>query len=323
MIRKYKYLLFLVPVLLGACTQDVTESMHSQVTIKAQIVEPQTRTAMSTLDDDNKTYHVLWSEGEEIVVGKTGEFQTLTLTSGAGTQTAQFTGNEPTEVYGDCFAAVYPVQNAVAGTDDDYIYVGSVLNASQTYVAGTFSKDLAPMTAVSTDGLIYHFHNLYSVIQLPIKGTGTLRKLELTGNNNEKVAGGIRMNYSKTNGEPVASSVASDNGCMITQVNPLQDKITLTFGEDGLTLNETTPVMVNVVVLPGTFTGGFKISIWDKANDEVYEKETTELVTVKRSYVKRMKEFDYKTAEPLEPLSLSVQVDPMDNGGTFDLDLDE
>lgn len=298
MIRKYKYLLFLVPVLLSACTQDVTEFMHSQVTIKAQIVEPQTRTAMSTLD--NQTYHVLWSEGEEIVVGKTGEFQTLTLTSGAGTQTAQFTGNEPTEVYGDCFAAVYPVQNAVAGTDDDYIYAGSVLNASQTYVAGTFSKDLAPMTAVSTDGLIYHFHNLYSVIQLPIKGTGTLRKLELTGNNNEKVAGGIRMNYSKTNGEPVASSVVSDNDCMITQVAPLQDKITLTFGDDGLTLNETTAVMVNVVVLPGTFTGGFKISIWDKANDEVYEKETTESVTVMRSYVKRMKPFDYKTADPLE-----------------------
>ena len=298
MIRKYQYLLILVSVLLGACTQEDTEITRSQITIKAQIVEPQTRTAMSV--QDGQKYHVLWSQSEQIVVGKTGEFQTMDLTSGAGTQTAQFTGNVPAKVYGDCYAAVYPVQNADAGTDENYIYAGSVLNAGQTYVTGTFAKNLAPMTAVSTDGLFYQFYNLYSVIQLPIKGTGTLRKLELVGNNHEKVAGGIKMCYLKADGTPVASNEVADNGYMLTQVAPLQETITLSFGEDGLTLNETTPVMVNVVVLPGTFSGGFKLSIWDKANDEVYEKETTESVTVKRSYVKRMKPFDYKTADPLE-----------------------
>lgn len=299
---RLQYCAFLFPFLLCACEQGGDELSPSsgnsaQVTVKAQVVDTNTRTYMSSQDD--QTYHVLWSQGEQIVIGQTGNFSVLSLTSGDGTTVAQFTGDEPSAVYGSLYASVYPTTNAFAGVDGDFIYAGNLVPASQTYVPETFAKNQAPMAAVSDDGLLYQFHNLYGIIQLPIYGKGTIRQIELFGNAGEDVAGQIGMLYAKTDGKPAASATESDNGFMLRKGTSLQDRITLTFGEDGLALSETDPTVVNVVVLPGTFTDGFTLHIYDMANDEVFEKICTQELTLRRSWVKRMVAFDYSSIGPI------------------------
>lgn len=269
---------------------------------------PQTKTHMGEL---STTYPVLWSEGDQIGL-LSGGVSTFTLVpdSSDGTK-ASFSGTAA-EIVGtfpstSVFPAAYPAQDAFADVSGGEILVGSYLPVKQTYINGTFSDNVYPMASVSMDGLNYGFYNLGGVIQLRLKGNGErtekIKALYLTGNNGETIAGGVGMKFNVTTGEPVASSVDKDYNYKVeTYGSEHYERVIIDFGETPLELSESEAAVINIAVIPQTFTKGFTVELVDGVKLGSTYLAINDPITIKRSHVKQMKEINYNSndVKPLE-----------------------
>ncbi len=301
-----------------------------------------TRTSMGELDGGK--YPVLWSEGDKVYLAYFKNYLSATLISGSGTQKAVFKGGNWNSTY-QHITSVYPFDGAAVATrsksmgklDGNTYYVREItvtanLPQTQTYQEGTFANNVFPMVGLSTNQLDFYYENMAGVLQLPVKGDGTISKIILTGNDSETFAGEFNVMYNYTYWTKDASGnkdvvtvdnledqIAADNkeaacGRLITPVSGKSTGIiTIDCGENGLKLDPVTPTMINIAMLPTTFKKGFSVQFIDYDNGGSFEKQTTQSITVKRSYVKTMEAFDYTQPEPLEPANCYV----VDKAGYF------
>lgn len=274
---------------------------------------PETKTYMGDLndsDENNKTYPIYWSEGDQIglISGNVHKF-TLVPDTSDGTK-ALFSGSA-TELVGPyptttIFPAAYPADDAFADVSNGEILVGSYLPIKQTYKNGTFSDNVYPMASVSTDGLNYGFYNLGGVIQLRIKGSDSetpdkIKALYLTGNNGETIAGGVGMKFNASTGSPVSSSIERDfNYKLETYGSEAYERVIIDFGETPLVLSPDEAAVINVAVIPQTFSKGFTVQMVDGGNGGSTFMAINEQVTIKRSHVTVMKDITYTKGEPIE-----------------------
>ncbi len=287
-----------------------------------------TRTTMGELD--NGKYPVLWSEGDKVFMfyGFNNKAKdAATLLTGSGTQKAVFKAGywEKGTSY---VLSVYPFEGANVG--ESYANTSTAwgrkhtitanIPQNQTYQKGTFTNNVFPMIGLCKNQYDFYYENMAGVLQLPVKGTGKISKVVLTGNNGEILAGEFTMSCicykNKTDNsltiDYLESSIAAGDkeaacGRLLAPVSGKSTGIiTIDCGEDGLTLDPTTPTMINIVMMPKTFKKGFSVQFIDYDNGGSFQKSTTEAITVKRSYVKTMEEFDYTTPEPLEPANCYV-----------------
>ncbi len=299
---------------------------------------PATRTSMGELEDGK--YPVVWSEGDKVYMAYNKDKFNATLLSGSGTQKAVFKGGNWKSTY-QHITSVYPFDGAdvtqvAKGANKDsngiWHYVREItatanLPQTQTYQEGTFANNVFPMVGLCTNKYDFYYENMAGVLQLPVKGNGTISKIILTGNDGETFAGefNVKYNYTywsekdesgisqdKVTVDNLEDQIADDNkeaacGRLITPVSGKSTGIiTIDCGEDGLKLDPTTPTMINIVMLPTTFKKGFSVQFFDYNNGGSFEKRTSKSITVKRSYVKTMQEFDYKQPERLEPANCYV-----------------
>ncbi len=297
-----------------------------------------TRTSMGELEDSK--YPVVWSEGDKVYMAYYKDNFNATLLSGSGTQKAVFKGGNWKSTY-QHITSVYPFDGAdvtqVSKTsyldeNNNRHYVRGItvtanLPQTQTYQEGTFANNVFPMVGLSTNQLDFYYENMAGVLQLPVKGNGTISKIILTGNDGETFAGefNVKYNYTywsekdesgisqdKVDVDNLEDQITDDNkeaacGRLITPVSGKSTGIiTIDCGEDGLKLDPTTPTMINIAMLPTTFKNGFSVQFMDKDNGGSFEKRTSQAITVKRSYVKTMEPFDYTQPEPLEPANCYV-----------------
>ncbi len=300
-----------------------------------------TRTSMGDLEDNK--YPLVWSEGDKVLLAYFKNKYNATLLSGSGTQKAVFKGAYWTS--NQHLTSVYPFDGADVATvskssgklnGNSYwvrqITVTANLPQTQTYQKGTFANNVFPMVGLSTNQVDFYYENMAGVLQLPVKGNGTISKIILTGNDGETFAGEFNVKYNYTywtkdaNGnedvvtvDNLEDQIADDNkeaacGRLITPVSGKSTGIiTIDCGDDGLKLDPTTPTVINIAMLPTTFKKGFSVQFMDKDNGGSFEKRTTQPITVKRSYVKTMESFDYTQPEPLEPANCYV----VDKAGYF------
>lgn len=278
---------------------DIPENGCFEIRALTSILpSPETKTIMDC-SDDSKPFPVLWRTGDKLAIGSGSTFFEYDLASGAGETEARFTGPEPKDVAGTgLFASVYPVSGAAASLDGDRICVGSALSANQSFESGSFANGLFPMAALSPDGLEYSYTNLCGVLQLQIKGNGTIEKIMLVGNGGETLAGSIAMYYNVSDGSIISSSDEEDNGVRLQKDPDGSQALVLTFGS-GLVLDPANSILVNIVMFPTVFKEGFSLNIYDSGGG-IFEKTTSARIVVGRSMAKRMKEFDYQSPEPLE-----------------------
>ncbi len=303
---------------------------------------PKTRTSMGTLADGR--YPVLWSEGDKVFVGSSYSELSATLLKGAGTDNAVFRSVYwPNRQH---LTSIYPVEGAdykasysskVTAPEGGTYYprkitATAVLPSVQPYQDGTFTNNVFPMVGHCFNEYDFRYENMGGVLQLPVKGEGKISKIVLTGNNDEQIAGKftVRFDYWYWDTKPsgVTESVtikyledeiaesekeACDGRKIETVSGQSKGTITIDCGDDGLQLNPTVPTMINIVMLPKTFTKGFSVRFIDYDNGGSFEKSTSQPITVKRSYVKTMEEFDYQQPEPLEPANCYV----MDKTGYY------
>lgn len=297
--------------------------------------EPETRTGMGELNDGK--YPVVWSEGDKVLLAYGYNTEEATLFKGAGTNKAIFRGR-----YWDNtqhITSVYPAEGASSRIKFNTVKTGpngsryflreltltAVLPHNQLYQTGTFANNVLPMIGLCTNQYDFYYENIGAVLQLPVKGDGTISKIVLTGNDDELLAGEFTVNYNYYLWNPDESGnrnvvtvdhledkvVESDReaacGRLITPVaGKSTGMITIDCGEDGLKLDPQNPTMINIVMLPKTFKKGFSVQFIDLENGGAFVKTTSAPITVKRSYVKTMEVFDYKKPEPLEPANCYV-----------------
>lgn len=316
------------PVLRGEYVGNEPEAgVEEQTEITAHIAGgSQTRTSMGGLDGDK--YPVLWNELDKIAVfDSRQEKKEYGLFSGAGTSTASFRGG----VFGGgepFFMTVYPVAGAYMSHDAEnesklVVTVGNALPAMQPYRENSFAEGVFPMAGSCTNRIDFLYHNLCGILALPVKGEGKIKKVFLAGNSGEVLAGNISMSYDveKKSGAPddpdseyiVKPCEADDTDKAFTEYKltkaATSDEnaagiITVDFGE-GLTLKAGKPTVIYIAVFPQTFKKGITVRFIDD-NGGTFEKKTRQEITVRRSYVKAMKEFDYEKPEPLETANCYV-----------------
>ena len=198
----------------------------------------------------------------------------------------------------DANIALYPYEEDLTCTptvkDSEvtaYQISGVTIPATQTYAANSFPDESFLMAAM-TDGLNDHtinFRNLCGALKLQLKGTVKVKKIELTGNDGEPLAGDATVTVYPDGTVP---SVTMSEGASTS--------ITLDCGE-GIQLNETTSIGFLITVPPTAFEKGFTATI-TCTDGGVAKIETAKSNPVRRSYVHTMAE----TMVEKDEISISI-----------------
>ena len=213
--------------------------------------------------------NIRWSEGDQLAIfqGNSVANQYEVTAETAGTTEGVFTlkqnnsdqtnadGLVPTDV-----VAIYPytegltiVKSESDETLTTYEISGIVLPQTQTYSANSFGNGTFPMAAVTeymTENPL-KFKNMLGAIKIQLKGTETVKSIQIQGNSKEKLAGDATVVvYSNTYtpdllmGESAKTSVTLDCG-------------------EGVKLSETTATSFIIALPPVIFSKGFTVTVTD------------------------------------------------------------
>ena len=199
------------------------------------------------------------------------------VANGSGTPAATFQTNIAVYPYGEDLVCSPVTEN---GTLSSYQITGVTIPSVQTYAADSFAGDSLPMAAIS-GGLNDHtlrFKNLCGVLKLQLKGTAKVKKIELKGNQNEKLAG------------EATAAIYPDGASAptITMAPDALTSVTLDCG-DGIQLNEATATDFLIAIPPTAFGKGFTVIVTD-IHGGTAQVETSKSNAVLRSYVHTMPE---------------------------------
>ena len=200
----------------------------------------------------------------------------------------------------DANIALYPYEEDLTctptvkdGEVTAYQISGVTIPATQTYAANSFPDESFLMAAM-TDGLNDHtlnFRNLCGALKLQLKGTVKVKKIELTGNDGEPLAGDATVTVYPDGTVP---SVTMSEGASTT--------VTLNW-RDGVQLNEDTATEFIISIPPTDFVNGFTVRIVDIKGAEATI-ETSKSNTIGRSFIHTMPEVTVETVLP--PIDVNV-----------------
>ena len=263
-----------------AATSCKKEEHKLASSFKAELTQP-TSNAKTHLSGSD----LHWNSGDAIKVFDNAGTAYLLSTTDNNVKEATFTG-ETTLDASESYAAFYPAAGAtLSGTE---VLLG--LPAVQTYAEGTFGNATYPMAATNT-GTSFTFHSPCGLLAIPVKGTGNIGTIELTGKASENLAGQLRYNL---NGEHQGLT----NG---------QATVTLDCGN--IALDATNATTFYFVVPAGVFANGFKAVLKNGAT-ELYTLETMQDNTIAAETIKLM---------PVVTVSaVAVTTDPIANVGYTD-----
>ncbi|MBR2116440.1 MAG: hypothetical protein IJ942_05430 [Alistipes sp.] len=174
-----------------------------------------------------------------------------------------------------------------------------ISRSTQMYLKDSYSDSSAPLISVSDDLGSIKIKNICGWIKLSITGNGeTIKKIELTGKNNEELATSSMVNSAATVSIPDLN---------ITSVGYAFSKLTMTFNNsdeednwNSATLSST-PTELYFTVLPVEFTNGFNVKI-TCTDGTVMTKSTTKKVKIGRNEIQPMETFAYAG----EPIQLNI-----------------
>ncbi|MBR5855710.1 MAG: hypothetical protein IKY70_00345, partial [Bacteroidales bacterium] len=216
----------------------------------------------TTMDNNN---NVLWSDGDQIVAfmkttsGSRYQImdQFVETTTGGFSPVDESAGDNGEAEVLDHNVVLYPYSTEVSckknddSTPTQSYKLDVVLPETQIYSENSFANGSFPMIAVSSSNQLT-FKNVCGGVKLQFKGVNQIKSITLEGLNNELISGKAAI-VGYADGSVPSITMDAD-----------QAKKTVTLDcEDGVQLDETTPVTFIIAVPPVTFTSGMRITVTD------------------------------------------------------------
>ncbi len=265
----------------GACSGIDTEPVFSidgaeQIIITASAGDSELQTKTERQDDGS----VFWKPGDEISIfygsGVDGGSKFVSqnedvvdIANFSGSIGVITGGNEiaATDTY---FWGVYPYS---AATSCDGESVTTILPAEQLATAGTFADDLF-LTVGKSKGLRLAFFNVCGGIRFAVGSPG-VKKVTFRGNNNEVLAGKVKIGF------------GSNNRPAVSEVIDGKTELTLTAPDGGsFVVGET----YYFVALPTLLSSGYTMTFYKTSEEGV--KTSSKSVELKRSTFGNLHEAD-------------------------------
>lgn len=287
--------------LLGCQKGEISEPLSSGDDLHAIIEdEPVARTVM---DDNN---NIRWSENDQIIAFlKTSlGLKYQVAEESVGKTSARFVkkaNGGSDDLYGgtewDHNVVYYPYSETVEAAKSGSGYaLDIILPSEQAYAPESFANGAMAMVAVSEDNNIT-FKNVLGGIKLQLKGTQTVKSINLQGKNNEKLSGAATVTAYTDETKPA-----------ITMSQTASTSVTLNCGS-GVQLNESTATEFIISLPPILFSKGFTLTVTDD-DSHTYVVSTDKANAVLRSSLLTMPAF--KLADGPEPSNTENAVDMID-----------
>ncbi|MBO4657483.1 MAG: hypothetical protein J5639_06895 [Bacteroidales bacterium] len=253
---------------------------------QASLEQPEAATKTSLSTDGT---HVVWTEGDQIRIFNDSHVNGVifTLKTGdGGKESGTFEGEN---IGSGPYYAIYPA----SATDGESIpfaggsspVINAVVEANQTYVAGSFGNGANVAVAASDAELSLSFKNVFGAIAFTLKGTATISKVNIYTRASDILNGYLQITNLSSTADPVGVVAAA-----ATEANLYKS---LSCGS-GVALNNGDGVTFYIIVPVGAFTEGFFVEFIDNAGTAMIKsaKESSKNV-VKRSGIIQMAAFTY------------------------------
>lgn len=189
--------------------------------------------------------------------------------------------------------AVYPFNedlSVTSGANGDYIIEGISFPSEQKYIAGSFSDEAFPMTAICENGSRkLSFKNIGGVLKLSLTGNNSVSQITLTGNSGEPLSGSATV------------TLGSDGIPSVTMSDDASTSVTLVC-DPAVQLDPETATDLYISIPPTEFEAGFKVTILDEDGKE-HGLATHKTNSVERSSILAMPE---STPESLDGIELTA-----------------
>ena len=310
-----RFLLFAVAVLtFVGCNEMFEDEGNSSLALS----ELPTLTA-GFEDADTRTYvesnkYLRWHEGDLIsaFVGDTKNVKYV-FDGKTGDASGEFKPandeNVGSDNIFDNIYAVYPYYVSTAISNDGVI--DYFMSDIQTYDADTFGRgaNTAVTITESKDDTSLMFKNVGGYLKIRLNGEGTVKSIELRGNNGEKIAG--NANITATYGGVPKIAMADD----------ATESIILDCG-DGVELSADaeSPTVFWVVVPPTTFESGITITVTN-TDGGVFEQTTTNVVAIERNMIQPMAAIEVLEFEIAKPANNKIWYTATEKVGPYRSDV--
>ena len=244
--RKYGFMICaLLALCFNACQMRFEEDSFSgpeRSVLTATIgLEGETKSSLSPSDEG--IYSITWSDDDVIGVFVDGAAEPMpfTLTDGAGSKTATFSGYGS----GDSYVGFYPF-DTVESLEGETLRVN--LPAGQDYARGSFGIGAYPMVAVSSSDEL-PFKAVASIFRISLTGHHTVNRIVFRSNDPAvKVCG------------PATVSLSNTEAPVLDMSSEGLDSLVLNVGEVILDSDEATDFFF--VLPPQNYKGGFSVRVY-------------------------------------------------------------
>lgn len=276
----------LVPETIEIEKENLVPVNDNIMVFQASIEQPVAATKTS-LDTDGE--HVVWNEGDQIRIFNDSHVNgvVFTLKTGdGGKESGSFEG----EYIGDGpYYAIYPA----SATDGESIpfaggsspVINAVVEANQTYVAGSFGNGANVAVATTDADMKLSFKNVFGAVSFTLKGSATISKVNIYTRGSDILNGYLQITEIDTE-DPVG----------VVSADPKEANLykSLSCGS-GITLNKGDGVKFYIMAPVGAFTEGFFVEFIDNAGTAMIKSaKASSDNEIGRSGIIQMPEFEYK-----------------------------
>ena len=229
---------------------------------------------------------VIWQETDKVALFTSQDKQLYKVKEGcAGTKSTTLVPvNNTIEGNFRSTIAFYPYDSALSCEDYYYDYYDCRISVNmpnvQKYVPHSFGPDIQPMLAYSAESnsSSLSFYNLYGLLKVRLKGQDIIvKKIEISGNENEKIAGLAECYTRKTNSAQCQSEFIFSEESL--------SSITLDCG-DGVALNANTSTDFYIALPPKVFSNGITMRV--TTDNDIIEKKSLGKLDIRRSSISQM-----------------------------------
>lgn len=185
---------------------------------------------------------VFWSEGDRFSLFSRTVGETFLLETGAGENTATFSGNNPGCVP---YYAFYPEGAEFDGAGTFVYSIPAVFSYESTVSNG------GPMSGYSSDGQTIQFHNAMSLLKIGFKGNAVVKKVTLEDKSSTPAKLNGTLNVSMSSSGITVCSMGTDGNSMLTLTS-----------NEGVALNSDTYTFFTFPVPTGSLKADVEIKVY-------------------------------------------------------------